>query len=295
MQEESQKIQNLNYLIDHTALKHEDFNANTLLKLAKEALEYKFNSICIRPQWLKDFFTWSKSARQALPTISVVIGFPDKPMKLEKLGLEKCLLNFQSPIDQKLEEARIALNDLISAGQKIIELDPVLNIYPLVNLKESLVQEISAYLKLAKSYKQEYPELTIKLKPIFSSELLIKSAQSQGLEQDYYLKISVEALCQARSEIFDSSQKFQISYKNSTGFISGLDLQKGSWACGQADSLVARIAKYLNIYDPQYLIGIKASGGVKTLDEIIKILKDSDSRLTHIGTSSGVEITQKIF
>jgi deoxyribose-phosphate aldolase len=290
MKAESQKIQNLNYLIDHTALKHEDFNANTLLKLAKEALEYKFNSICIRPQWLKDFFTWSKSARQGLPTISVVIGFPDKPMDLEKLGLEKCLLNFQAPIDQKLEEARIALNDLISAGQKNIELDPVLNINPGADFKKTLTNEISAYIELAKSYIKKYPDLIIKLKPIFSSELLIKSAQALGLEQDFYLKISVEALCQARSEIFDSSQKFQISYKNSTGFISGLDLQKGSWACGQADSLVARIAKYLNIYDPQYLIGIKASGGVKTLDEIIKILKDSDSRLTHIGTSSGVEI-----
>jgi deoxyribose-phosphate aldolase len=290
MKAESPNIRNLNYLIDHTALKHEDFKESTLIKLAREALVHHFNSICIRPEWLDSFFIWSNSAKQNIPTISVVIGFPNEILDLDKLGLEKCLSFFQSSIDHKLKETRIALDDLISAGQKIIELDPVLNINLDADLKKTLTNEISAYIELAKSYIKKYPDLIIKLKPIFSSELLIKSAQAQGLEQDFYLKISVEALCDACIENLDFGQKFQISYKNSTGFIIGNDLQKGSWACGQTDSLVARIASYLDIHDPKHQIGIKASGGIKTLADIINIKKDSNSRLTHIGTSSGVEI-----
>jgi len=60
------------------------------------------------------------------------------------------------------------------------------------------------------------------------------------------------------------------------------------------------MAKYLKIYEEKYSIkpysiGIKASAGIKTYQEVIDIIADSDTRLTHIGTSNGVEITQKVF
>jgi deoxyribose-phosphate aldolase len=295
------KPKNINHFIDHTALKHEDFKQDILLQLAKEALDLGFNSICIRPEWLKDFLGWSKSAGQKTPKISFVMGFPQEPLNIELLGLEKILDILSVPVSIKLEQAQNALGYLISAKQTHIELDPVLDISgDKQDLQEKLSEEISSYIIQAMDFTKNHSELTLKLKPIFSSELLIKKAQDEGLEEDFYLKASVEALCQAYSRVFDLSQKLFLSYKNSTGFINGPDLQKGSWGHGTNKSLIARIAKYLKIYEEKYSIkpysiGIKASAGIKTYQEVIDIIADSDTRLTHIGTSNGVEITQKVF
>ena len=295
------KPKNINHFIDHTALKLEDFKQDILLKLAKEALDLGFNSICIRPEWLKDFFGWSESAGQKIPRISFVMGFPQEPLNMELLSLEKILDILSVPTTTKLEQAQNALEYLISANQTHIELDPVLDISgDKQDLQEKLSEEISSYIIQAMDFTKNYSGLTLKLKPIFSSELLIKKAQNEGQEEDFYLKISIEALCQAYSRVFDLSQKLFLSYKNSTGFINGPDLQKGSWSHGAHNSLIARIAKYLKIYEEKYSlkpysIGIKASAGIKTYQEVVDIIADSDTRLTHIGTSNGVEITQKVF
>lgn len=295
------KPKNINHFIDHTALKLEDFKQDILLKLAKETLDLGFNSICIRPEWLKDFFSWSKSARQNIPHISFVMGFPQEPLNMELLSLEKILDILRIPTTTKLEQAQNALEYLISANQTHIELDPVLDISgDKQDLREKLPEEISSYIIQAMDFTKNHSGLTLKLKPIFSSELLIKKAQNEGQEEDFYLKISIEALCRAYSRVFDLSQKLFLSYKNSTGFINGPDLQKGSWGHGTNNSLIGRIAKYLKIYEEKYSIkpysiGIKASAGIKTYQEVIDIIADSDTRLTHIGTSNGVEITQKGF
>ncbi len=292
---------NINHFIDHTALKLEDFKQDILLKLAKEALDLGFNSICIRPEWLKNFFCWSESTGQKIPKISFVMGFPQEPLNIELLSLEKILDILSVPTTTKLEQAQNALEYLISANQTHIELDPVLDISgDKQDLQEKLSEEISSYIIQAMDFTKNHSGLTLKLKPIFSSELLIKKAQNEGQEEDFYLKISIEALCQAYSRVLDLSQKLFLSYKNSTGFINGPDLQKGSWSHGTHDSLIARIAKYLKIYEEKYSIkpysiGIKASAGIKTYQEVVDIIADSDTRLTHIGTSNGVEITQKVF
>jgi deoxyribose-phosphate aldolase len=295
------KPRNINHFIDHTALKLGDFKQEILLKLAKEALDLGFNSICIRPEWLKDFFSWSKSAGQKIPNISFVMGFPREPLDIKLLGLEGILDILNIPTTTKLQESQKALEYLISANQTHIELDPVLDISSdRQDLKEKLSEEISSYIVQAMALTKNHSELTLKLKPIFSSELLIKKAQDEELEEDFYLKISIEALCQAYSRVFDLSQKLFVSYKNSTGFINGPDLQKGSWCHGSSNSLIGRIAQYLKIYEEKYSIkpysiGIKASAGIKTSQEVVDIISDSDTRLTHIGTSNGVEITQIVF
>lgn len=296
-----QNQQNLASLIDHTALRQEDFDQARLLQLSQEALENHFNSICVRPEWLKKIFQWHAELKQDIPNISIVIGFPTSPLSIEEIGLNNAVKLSSTHTNDKLQEAYKATDLLLSNKINHLELDPVLDISKITaeNFTDVLAGEINAYLKLCVDYTQKHPELSICLKPIFSSELLVKQALTEKLDKDKYLEDSVKALCQAYSRVFDLSQKLpkriKVSYKNSTGFITDSDLEKGSHGAGSPDSLVGRIARLLNKYEhiyqiPNKTIGIKASGGIRDHKTALNIINDAQGRLTHIGTSSGVNI-----
>ena len=79
--------QTINHLIDHTKL---DINASpdSLLILAKEAVAYRFNSICIRPAFIKDL--------APVYRCSAVISFPENkiPYDPEKDKLDELIEKF---------------------------------------------------------------------------------------------------------------------------------------------------------------------------------------------------------
>jgi deoxyribose-phosphate aldolase len=290
-------------LIDHTALKQEDFERNKLLRLSQEVLDNKFNSICIRPGWLAEFFIWCREKKLDTPKISVVIGFPHSPFAISDISLKEALKLSHIPLQEKINETRKAIEILLANSVGFIELDPVLDISKIEseNFTESLADEITAYLNLCIEYTGKNPNLKIFLKPIFSSELLIKQALASQLNKDYFLELSVKALCLAYHRVFDLSQKLNervlISYKNSTGFVTDEDLEKGSYLAGSHSSLICRIAKLLDQYEEFYRlapnsIGIKAAAGIRDRDTVSKIIHDGKGRITHIGTSSGLTICQ---
>ena len=66
--------QTINHLIDHTKL---DINASpdSLLVLAKEAVAYRFNSICIRPAFIKNL--------APIYRCSAVISFPENKISYD--------------------------------------------------------------------------------------------------------------------------------------------------------------------------------------------------------------------
>jgi len=275
--------QTINHLIDHTKL---DINASpdSLLILAKEAIAYRFNSICIRPVFIKNL--------APIYRCSAVISFPQNKIsydpdkdKLDEL-IEKFFLKTERTA--LLEECEIALRD------GALELDPVMNPKYLLNevpitinpIYEDLISIIDKIFDLESLFTNKYEnleDLHICLKPIFSCELL----------NDEQLKYSVEILARVahyykqKKEKLNSSLKINISYKNSTGFIEvkGLEAQANP-------ELIRKIKNLLDLYDREPFVQIKAAGGIRNYEDAIKIINITRERLSHLGTSKGIQLCE---
>lgn len=275
--------QTINHLIDHTKL---DINASpdSLLILAKEAIAYRFNSICIRPVFIKNL--------APIYRCSAVISFPQNKIsydpdkdKLDEL-IEKFFLKTERTA--LLEECEIALRD------GALELDPVMNPKYLLNevpitinpIYEDLISIIDKIFDLESLFTNKYEnleDLHICLKPIFSCELL----------NDEQLKYSVEILARVahyykqKKEKLNSSLKINISYKNSTGFIEvkGLEAQANP-------ELIRKIKNLLDLYDREPFVQIKAAGGIRSYEDAIKIINITHERLSHLGTSKGIQLCE---
>jgi deoxyribose-phosphate aldolase len=277
--------QTINHLIDHTKL---DINTSldSLLILAKEAVAYRFNSICIRPTYIKDL--------APVYRCSAVISFPENKISYdpEKDNLEEFIEIFFLKVERAalLDECEIALRD------GALELDPVINPKYLFNevpisvnpIYEDLTSIIDKIFDLESLFINKYENLEnldICLKPIFSCELL-------NAEQ---LKYSVEILARVahyykqKKEKLNSSLKINISYKNSTGFIEvkGLEAQANP-------ELIRKIKNLLDLYDKEPFVQIKAAGGIRSYEDAIKIINITHERLSHLGTSKGIQICETI-
>jgi deoxyribose-phosphate aldolase len=277
--------QTINHLIDHTKL---DINASpdSLLILAKEAVAYRFNSICIRPAFIKDL--------APVYRCSAVISFPENKISYdpEKDKLDELIEKFFLKTERAalLEECEIALRD------GALELDPVMNPKYLLNevpitvnpIYEDLTSIIDKIFDLESLFTNKYEnleDLHICLKPIFSCELL----------NDEQLKYSVEILARVahyykqKKEKLNSSLKINISYKNSTGFIEvkGLEAQANP-------ELIRKIKNLLDLYDKEPFVQIKAAGGIRSYEDAIKIINITNERLSHLGTSKGIQLCETI-
>jgi len=277
--------QTINHLIDHTNLDPKA-SKDSLLVLAKEALAYRFNSICIRPQ----------SVRELAPIYrcSAVISFP-----LEKMSYQPGEDNLEDFIDKfflnpsleaVLEECETALRD------GALELDPVMNPKHLIEelpislnpIYQSLTSIIDRIFDLESLFLNKYDNLEavdICLKPIFSCELL----------NDNQLKYSVEILAKVaqyyklKRDKLNSSLKINISYKNSTGFIEVAGL-----AAQANPDLIRKIKNLLDLYDKEPYVQIKAAGGIRSYEDAINIINITNERLSHIGTSKGIQLCETI-
>ena len=211
-------MNSLSSLIDHTNLRPDALHSDIEI-LCKEAVQYKFASVCINPVYV----SYAKSIlKDENPKVCSVVGFP--------LGADS--------EEMKYAEARFLI------FQGVDEIDMVMNIAFLKERKLDLV-------------KNE----TKKVVEAADGNCVKVIIETSLLNQDE------KAL--ACNIVMESGAAF---VKTSTGFSSpGATLED-----------VRLIKKVVGDR-----VGIKASGGIKTKNEALKLIEAGSTR---IGTSRGVEI-----
>ncbi|WP_349237105.1 deoxyribose-phosphate aldolase [Bacillus sp. REN3] len=210
----------LNRMIDHTLLKAEATETQ-IVKLAEEAKEYKFASVCVNPTWVKTAAEVLKDTEEV--KVCTVIGFP--------LGA--------STSEVKAFETKNAIENGAT------EVDMVINIGALKDKQYDAVEkDIKAVVEAAKG-----KALT---------KVIIETCLLTDEEKTMACKLSVNA-----------GADF---VKTSTGFSTG----------GATAEDVALMRKTVG---PD--IGVKASGGVRSLEDAQKMI---EAGATRIGASSGVAI-----
>jgi len=211
-------VNSLSSLIDHTNLRPDALHSDIEI-LCKEAIQYKFASVCINPVYV----SYAKSIlKDENPKVCSVVGFP--------LGADS--------EEMKYAEARF----LIFRG--VDEIDMVMNTAFLKERKTDLVKnEIKKVVEAADGNC---------VKVIIETSLLNQDEKAL-----------------ACNIVMESGAAF---VKTSTGFSSpGATLED-----------VRLIKKVVGDR-----VGIKASGGIKTKNEALKLIEAGSTR---IGTSRGVEI-----
>lgn len=248
------------HLIDYTNLS-KDLPKEDVEGMAKVALDEGFNSICIRPEVAKYCLAECR--------FSSVIGFPDSKIPFTSYSTKdistlKDLIG-SVPLDEKKRQVDQALRNGAS------ELDPLVDIGNLnlfdVSKQQDLVDELLMYMD--KSHKQDR-EITIK--PIFSTELL----------KNNYLELSVIIFQFAVHKFHNKfpEHKLKFVYKSSSGFIDGANTQPIETS--------RAVAKLLDWYDMDKLIGLKIAGGIKTKEDVLEVVRVGRKRVTHIGTSARI-------
>ena len=211
-------MNSLSSLIDHTNLRPDALHSDIEI-LCKEAIQYKFASVCINPVYV----SYAKSIlKDENPKVCSVVGFP--------LGADS--------EEMKYAEARFLI------FQGVDEIDMVMNTAFLKERKIDLVKnEIKKVVEAADGNC---------VKVIIETSLLNQDEKAL-----------------ACNIVMESGAAF---VKTSTGFSSqGATLED------------VRLIKKL-VGDR---VGIKASGGIKTKNEALKLIEAGSTR---IGTSRGVEI-----
>jgi deoxyribose-phosphate aldolase len=207
-------------MIDHTLLKANATEAE-IVKLAEEAKEYKFASVCVNPTWVKTAAEILKDAEDV--KVCTVIGFP--------LGA--------TTSETKAFETKNAIENGAT------EVDMVINIGALKDKQYDLVEkDIKAVVNAAKG-----KALT---------KVIIETCLLTDEEKEIACKLSVNA-----------GADF---VKTSTGFSTG-------------GATVEDIALMRKTVGPD--LGVKASGGVRSLEDAQKMI---EAGATRIGASSGVAI-----
>ncbi|TCN24440.1 deoxyribose-phosphate aldolase [Mesobacillus foraminis] len=207
-------------MIDHTLLKA-DATETEIIKLAQEAKEYNFASVCVNPAWVKKAAEVLTDAAEV--KVCTVIGFP--------LGA--------SASEVKAFETKIAIEN----GAE--EVDMVINIGALKSKQYHLVEsDIKSVVEAAKD------------------RALTKVIIETSLLTDEEKEIACKLAANAGADFV----------KTSTGFSTG----------GATPQDIALMRK---VVGPA--IGVKASGGVRSLEDAETMIK---AGATRIGASSGVAI-----
>ncbi|SCW79653.1 deoxyribose-phosphate aldolase [Paenibacillus tianmuensis] len=209
-------------LIDHTLLKA-DASREAVIRLAEEAKQYRFASVCVNPAQVKTAYEVLKDTPDV--KVCTVIGFP---------------LGATMP-----EVKAFEVREAIAAGAT--EVDMVINIGALKDKQDDLVeQDIRAVVEAAKG-----KALT---------KVIIETCLLTDEEKERACRLAVKA-----------GADF---VKTSTGFSTG-------------GATVEDIALMRKTVGPD--IGVKASGGVRSLEDVKAMI---EAGATRIGSSSGVSIVK---
>ncbi|WP_025849130.1 deoxyribose-phosphate aldolase [Paenibacillus ehimensis] len=209
-------------LIDHTLLKA-DASREAVIRLAEEAKQYRFASVCVNPAQVKTAYEVLKDTPDV--KVCTVIGFP---------------LGATMP-----EVKAFEVREAIAAGAT--EVDMVINIGALKDEQDDVVEhDIRAVVEAAKG-----KALT---------KVIIETCLLTDEEKERACRLAVKA-----------GADF---VKTSTGFSTG-------------GATVADIALMRKTVGPD--IGVKASGGVRSLEDVKAMVQ---AGATRIGSSSGVSIVK---
>lgn len=278
-----EQTKDLAKLIDHTCLKP-NASKEEITKLAEEAKDNGFNSICIRANWVKEFSSEYRC--------SAVVDFPESDFNVES---EQDIKNAKESIGNANLKVKIAeTQEALESGA--LEIDPVIQVANIqfedIEMQDVIKNELLTYFKLVEDFqnkadvKVEDGQISANsnsndnkvfcIKPIFSCELL----------DDDEIELAAQILVEAYLEFREAhpQSKLKVAFKNSTGFIKGSKIKLAS------PELISKIATYLKLFDPDKHIGIKAAGGIKSKDDAHAIIEAADGRLSHIGTSSGTKL-----
>ena len=208
-------------MIDHTLLRA-DAVSEEIVKLAQEAKQYGFASVCVNPAWVE---LAAEQLRGTDVKVCTVIGFPLGASTKEAKGFEAA--------------------DAIRKGAQ--EVDMVINIGALKNGNDALVEaDIRSVVEAA------------------AGKALVKVIIETCLLSDEEKVRACEAAVRAGADFV----------KTSTGFSTG----------GATPEDVALMRRTVG---PD--LGVKASGGVRNLEDMERMVA---AGATRIGASSGVKIVQ---
>ncbi|WP_068783656.1 deoxyribose-phosphate aldolase [Paenibacillus phocaensis] len=208
-------------MIDHTLLKA-DAGRAAIIKLAEEAKQYGFASVCVNPTWVK---TAAEVLKDSPVKVCTVIGFP---------------LGASAP-EVKAFEAAHAIAE--GAG----EVDMVINIGALKDGDDDFVRRDIAG--------------------------VVQSAAGKAL-----VKVIIETCLLTDEEIVRAS-KLSVE--------AGADFVKTSTGFSTGGATVEAVALMRKTVGPD--VGVKASGGVRSLADAEAMIRAGATRL---GTSAGVAIAQ---
>ncbi|MCH1642491.1 deoxyribose-phosphate aldolase [Paenibacillus timonensis] len=208
-------------MIDHTLLKA-DAGRAAILKLAEEAKQYGFASVCVNPTWVK---TAAEILKDSPVKVCTVIGFP---------------LGASAP-EVKAFEAAHAIAE--GAG----EVDMVINIGALKDGDDDFVRRDIAG--------------------------VVQAAAGKAL-----VKVIIETCLLTDEEIVRAS-KLSVE--------AGADFVKTSTGFSTGGATVEAVELMRKTVGPD--VGVKASGGVRSLADAEAMIKAGATRL---GTSAGVAIAQ---
>jgi deoxyribose-phosphate aldolase len=207
-------------LIDHTVLKPETVRED-VLRICREALEYRFASVCVNPCWVPDV---ARELSGSDVKVCTVIAFPFGAAATENKACETAIA--------------------IRMGAQ--EIDMVLNIGALRSGNLDVVRrDIAAVV--------EESRRTGALVKVILETALLNNEQKL-------------AACRLSKE-------------------AGADFVKTSTGFASAGATVEDIALMRNAVGPG--MGVKASGGVRTLEDLRKMVAAGASR---IGASASVQI-----
>lgn len=208
-------------MVDHTLLKA-DAGQAAIIKLAEEAKEYGFASVCVNPVWVAT----AAQVLQGTPVkVCTVIGFP---------------LGASAPEVKAFEAAH-------AIGQGAGEVDMVINIGALKDGNDALVEADIAG--------------------------VVQAASGKAL-----VKVIIETCLLTEEEIVRAC-KLSVA--------AGADFVKTSTGFSTGGATVEAVALMRKTVGPA--VGVKASGGVRTLADAQAMIQAGATRL---GTSAGVAIAQ---
>ena len=253
---------NLNQYIDHTLLRA-DATYDDILNLCEETNKFAFKSVCVNP-----FFIGLAKKHIKTADICTVVGFP--------LGANIC--------DVKVFEA----NKAIELG--VNEIDMVINISG-VKFYSSIVKNfdiVPLHISTNKGYKSELEE-----EPVVESETSLPYITRKIVEwateiatiatfctnKNIPLKIIIETCLLTKEEIIIACL---VAKK------AGADFVKTSTGFSTKGADVENVKLMREVVGAK--MGVKASGGIKTKENAITMLKAGANRL---GTSNSVAIIQK--
>jgi deoxyribose-phosphate aldolase len=205
--------------IDHTILKPEA-TQEQIIKLAEEALQYQFATVCVNPYWVSTAFGVLKGTPVKVAT---VIGFP--------LGAT-------------------------TTATKVFET---------VNAIENGASEIDMVINVGALKCESYNMVERDIKAV------VDAAREKAL-----VKVIIETCLLSQEE---KVRACQIAVNAAADFV------KTSTGFSNSGATVEDVALMRKIVGDQ--VGVKASGGIKTLKDALAMIEAGANR---IGTSSGVAI-----